>query len=156
MTEQQEVPDLGEVRRLGIEVRQAEDRLREAVRQAHEAGSRPTDLARAADISRATVYRWLNDTSAPARVDVVEVLDDVLHRLAQAVDAYTGAEILKGVKARDMRAKVSRYRLGLSNLAPGERSEELHAALVLAGRVVELAEHIHRESGKWPTHVTLR
>lgn len=53
-------PDpLAKVTRAAAKRAETEDALRQAVRDAYSLGANPTDLARAADVSRPTIYRWL-------------------------------------------------------------------------------------------------
>lgn len=62
------VSDLAEplesVRRAARESRQAAEALEATVRAAHDAGVSPTELAKAADVARTTIYRWIKEASA--------------------------------------------------------------------------------------------
>lgn len=156
MSDTDTVPELlAVVGHLRQQERDIEVRVRGAVKAAHAAGATPTDLARAAEVTRPTIYRWLRE-DADMTVDLAEVLDDTLQRLATRVSSNTANQLLKGIGFPDIDVKIRRYRLGVANLNPADLDDELRAVLMLASQTLDAAQYVHTKSGRWPQQVTLR
>lgn len=131
---------LQEVRRAAEALRNAEDARAEAMRAALDEGETVADIARAARVTRQTVYRLTRKThDQPGRSDEA-VLDAGLDALLELdLPEHSWSEVMRGRSHPDLLVKARRVRLGIRN-APhriGEvPSQELQDALIVAGRLL--------------------
>lgn len=131
---------LPEVHRAAEALRDAEDNRTRAMATALEEGETVADIARAARVTRQTVYRLTRKTcDHPGRTDR-EVLDAGLEALLELdLPENAWSEVMRGRSHADLLVKARRMRLGIRNAPPrpGEMlSQELQDGLIVAGRLL--------------------
>lgn len=131
--------------------------LRTDVAEAHAAGVAIADLARAARVTRQTIYRWL-EAPPTGSVPVKETLTDALTLVATLVSPYIGSQVNDRVRNGETDVMIRGLDLGMKALPPdvlprltdGERQ-----LLATARTVASQAQQAHRAHGKWPEAVRI-
>lgn len=136
---------LEEVRRAAEALRDAEDNRAAAMAAALGEGETVADVARAARVTRQTVYRLTAEAmDRPGRSDLAVLTAGIDALLELELPPHTWAELMKArsIKVRrrgDMLSIARRVQLGIRS-APrmtGQRpSQELQDALIVAGRLL--------------------
>ena len=136
------VDPLAEVRAAAAAAAEADEQLRAAVLAAKRADvATDSEIAKAAGISRPTLYRWIaqadaEDPEAP-RPHPAQAMDAALELLME-LGGGPFRELLAGLRVDDLAAKARRVQIGIKNLPPGiEHTAHTRAVL---GAGVDAAE----------------
>lgn len=120
-------------------LREAETARAAAMQTALAEGVSIVDIAKAAGVTRQTVYRITRSETHPGRSDV-EVLDAGLGALLElGLPTTVASEVTKALMHSDPLVKARRVRLAIANLPPGARVREVAEigdALLVTGRLL--------------------
>lgn len=152
-----EVTLLADIERLAARHGEAMAALRRAVAAARAADVDVAAIARAAGVTRQTVYRWATEGDKVA-VPVAGALNGALEVLMSCVTSNTARDVAKGLGSHRIDAKVRRYQLAMSNVDPAAfkaLDEDEHAAIHLAGLVVGVLADLGPNADRWPATITV-
>lgn len=138
-------PALRQVRATAIALENATIARDAAMVAAKEAGAGVTDIARAAGISRPSVYRVLGGRSAlPAPWKWESMMDEALHLLMH----YSAAthEIASGLATKDLTAKARRVGYAIKGMRTQPEPFSVDATTI--GLASEIAQHILRTTSE--------
>lgn len=130
---------LREVEAAATALRDATDTRTQAIRDALAEGLPVADVARAAGLTRQSVYRLTGQWSRTGRSDV-EVLDAGLGALLEMPDLppHAAAEATKALSSSDVLVKARRVQLcsKAAAVTGKQATDELRDAMIVAGRLL--------------------
>lgn len=143
---------LTELAALAARRRDLDEQIRAVVAQAVAADVEIATLARTADVTRQTIYRWAQ--WAAGRINVADAIDGALALLLETASPATASAITVGLSTQQIDAKIRRLRLAVKNM-PAQPGDDLRAALSVAVSAAAAAEDVRAKTGRWPVTVTL-
>ena len=119
-------------------------RLREIVAQEHRAGTSPTDLAKAAGVTRQTIYRWLALEGEGAKVPNPEAaIREALRMLLPHLGPYEAEQVVKRIDG-DAAMLLRALKMAKAGLPPAAKfDDEERACLGLAAEAQVLLQRRH-------------
>lgn len=133
-------------------VTEAEESLRETIRQARDAGVPITSIAEAAGVTRQTIYAWLNEEGAAKRLNVSDMIDEGLRIVAiHAPQSQAGTRIGRN---GSVLGKIAALRTGSKNVRMYDLSKSEREILSLALTVAGNAEAAQKRTGAYPRTVS--
>lgn len=131
--------------------------LRRAVAEAKHAGSEVSAIARAAGVTRQTIYRWIaSEGEVRPLFDVGDALDEALLLLATIVGEPGATTLRKRHGHPRLEVRALGVQIGMANL-PHDIQDQLtgdELQILSAGALVlDRGRNYHRKYGEWPRTV---
>lgn len=128
-------PSLEEIAYVAEKTREWEHALIACVEAARAEGASIAAIAKAAGVTRQTIYRWLRGESRPRSASTRKALDDGLEALLVAgVGPATTADITSALRSNELAIKAARMVRGIRGLSrPINQLDEEPRALIQLG-----------------------
>lgn len=152
-----------DIERIAGQYAAIEDELRHAVARAKRGGFQVAEIARAARVTRQTVYRWIAqqdddpENSSAGRMEVRRSLDDALILMPSMMSGPNARTVAQRAKMDDVSVKVLGMQIATASFRGrySELSDEDQSIITTGQRVASAAQQIFDRTRRWPNTVKL-